>query len=142
MRTTLSIALVAMFMLGSGAWCGAVAFAAEGKAPPAAHGQTSHSGPAETPVLENDQVRVVRMRLDAHEKIPMHLLPAHLVVWLTPADLKMTFPDGKSMETHFRRGQATWVAAQKHEGENLGDRPVEFLAVFVKDGGTRASLEH
>jgi len=84
-------------------------------------------------MLENDQVRVVRMHLDGREKIPMHLLPPHLVIWLTPADLKMTFPDGKSTQAHFHRGQATWVAAQKHAGENLGDRPVEFLAVFVKN---------
>ncbi len=97
------------------------------------------SGPVETPEFENDQVRVVRMHLGPHEKIPMHLLPAHLVIWLTQAHLKMTMPDGKTSQARFKAGQAIWVAAQKHAGENLTDRPIEFVAVFLKERGQPAN---
>ena len=75
------------------------------------------------------------MHLGPHQKIPMHQPPPHLAIGLTPAHLQMTFPDGKSRQERFSRAQATWVAAQKHPGENLGELPVDFLAVFVKNAG-------
>jgi hypothetical protein len=142
-RCSLAAALAMSALIGSGLWQGRAA-AADG--PPAAmesaHEEMAGAGPAEAPVLENDQVRVVRMHLGPHQKIPMHQPPPHLVVWLTPAHLQMTFPDGKSVQAHFSRGQVTWVAAQKHAGENLGERPVDFLAIFVKNAGAGAPLAH
>lgn len=132
-------ALALSTLVASGLWSRT---AAAGDPPPtameSAHEEMGGGGPAEMPVLENDQVRVVRMHLGPHQKIPMHQPPPHLVIWLTPAHLQMTFPDGTSKQERFSRGQATWVAAQKHAGENLGDRPVDFLAVFVKNAGASA----
>jgi hypothetical protein len=90
------------------------------------------SAPAPAPgfksEIQNDQMRVLRVRVDAHGRIPMHDIPPHVAVWLTDADLKITYPDGRTEVQRFRAGQVTWVAIGKHAGENMSDRPIEFVA--------------
>lgn len=81
--------------------------------------------------LQNEHVRVLRFRLAPHERIPMHEVPPHLAIWLTDADLKLSYPDGQSDIKHFRAGEARWVSIGKHSGENIGSRPLEFLAIEV-----------
>jgi quercetin dioxygenase-like cupin family protein len=79
--------------------------------------------------LENDQVRVLRIRLGPHERIPMHDVPPHVAVWLTDARLKVIYPDGRAEVQRFRAGQVQWVAIGRHAGENVGEAPVEFVAI-------------
>jgi enamine deaminase RidA (YjgF/YER057c/UK114 family) len=70
--------------------------------------------------------------MDPHEKTPMHEISPRLVVWVTDAHLKDTFSDGTSQELRRVAGAADWVPAQRHSGKNLGDKPVEFLAILPK----------
>ena len=81
------------------------------------------------PELENSDVRVLRIRVPAHQRIPMHEVPPHIAVWLTEADLKITYPDGKTDVQHFSAGQVGWVTHGKHAGENIGGKAIEFIAV-------------
>src|SRR6266545_2186394 len=74
--------------------------------------------------LENDAVRVLRMRLAPHERIPMHTVPPHLAVWLTDARLRVTYPDGHSEEKRYKAGEVQWVTLGAHAGENVGDTPI------------------
>jgi quercetin dioxygenase-like cupin family protein len=92
-------------------------------------------GPSMSVELENEAVSVLRVRLAPHERTAMHELTPRVVVWLTDAHLKDTSADGKVREEHWKAGQAIWVPAQRHAGENLGDRPVEFIAVIPKTVG-------
>jgi len=82
--------------------------------------------------FENDAVLVLRIRLRPREKTPMHDLSARVVVWLTNAHLRDAFPDGRSEEVERTMGAVDWVPAQRHAGENLGDAPIEFLAIVPK----------
>ena len=82
--------------------------------------------------FENDQVRVLRIHLGQHEKTAMHEHPASAVVWLTDAHVRLTLPDGKTQESSPKAGQTSWEAAQKHWGENLGDKPFELIQVELK----------
>ncbi len=50
--------------------------------------------------FENAQVRVLRFTVGPHEKSPMHEHPANIVVFLTDAHVKFTYPDGKTEERH------------------------------------------
>jgi len=94
---------------------------------------TVPGGPASTKVeLDNKALTVVRIRLAPHEKTPMHDLTARLVVWLSDADLRDTFADGHSDELRRSAGAIDWVPAERHAGENLTDRPIEFLAIIPK----------
>src|SRR5258708_11254518 len=97
------------------------------------HAQGGHGrGPSMALEFENQALTVLRVRLAPREKTPMHDLTARVVVWLTDAHLKDTAADGKTREEHWKAGQAIWVPAQRHAGENLGDRPIEFIAIVPK----------
>ncbi|HJY84360.1 MAG TPA: hypothetical protein VKK81_25170 [Candidatus Binatia bacterium] len=82
--------------------------------------------------FENAQVRVLRFTSGPHEKSPMHEHPANIVVFLTDAHVKFTYPDGKTEERHAKAGQVVWNAPVKHESENLGDKPVEGIQIELK----------
>ena len=82
--------------------------------------------------FENDQVRVLRISFGPHEKSIMHEHPASVAVFLTDNHVKMTLPGGKSTEEHGKAGQATWGAAEKHQPENLSDKPFELILVELK----------
>ena len=91
------------------------------------------SGPGDVKVeLENESVQVLRIRLRPHEQTPMHEVSARVVVWLTGAHLRDAFPDGRSEDIRRAAGAIDWVPAQRHAGENLGDGPIEFLAIVPK----------
>ncbi len=83
-------------------------------------------------VLENDQVRVLRFTINPHEKSVMHEHPANVTVFLTDADIKFTFPDGKAVEKHPKAGQVTSSEPVKHEAENIGDKPIELVQIELK----------
>jgi beta-alanine degradation protein BauB len=83
--------------------------------------------------FQNDAVSVLRIRMEAHEKTPMHDVSPRLVAWLTDAMLRETSPEGKVSEERYRAGQTIWVPARRHAGENLSDHPIEFLAIVPKE---------
>ncbi len=82
--------------------------------------------------FENAQVRVLRFTVGPHEKSPMHEHPANIVVFLTDAHVKFTYPDGKTEERHGKAGQVIWNAPVKHESENVGDKPLEGIQIELK----------
>jgi quercetin dioxygenase-like cupin family protein len=92
-----------------------------------------HSGPAHAQlVLDNPTVSVKRFRMAPHERTPTHDLSARIVVWLTNAHLRDTLATGESRDESVKAGDVEWVPAQRHEGENLGDDPIEFIAIIPK----------
>ena len=82
--------------------------------------------------FENDQVRVLRISYGPHEKSIMHEHPAGVAVLLTDNHVKMTLPGGKTKEEQGKAGQAEWAAAEKHQPENLGDKPFTLILVELK----------
>jgi len=93
----------------------------------------SSSGPAQMhPELDNDFITVLRIRLAPHEKTGMHEVSDRLVIWLTDAHLRDTAEDGKTIDYDRTPGAVDWVPTRRHAGENLGDNPIEFLAVVSK----------
>jgi len=69
----------------------------------------------------------------------MHdIASARLVVWLTDAYLRDTHPDGRSDDIRRRAGDIDWVPIQRHAGENLTHKPLEFLAIVPKVTGAAA----
>jgi len=90
--------------------------------------------------LENDEVRVLKIRYGPHEKSVMHEHPAAVAVFLSDGDVKFSFPDGKTQESHQKAGSAQWTPAGKHLPENLGDKPLELMLVELK--GKSAAAHH
>ncbi len=82
--------------------------------------------------FENAQVRVLRVTYGPHEKSAMHEHPPSVVVWLTDEHGKFTLPDGKTQESHQKAGDVALAPAEKHQPENLSDKPLELVLVELK----------
>src|ERR1700722_13676266 len=83
-------------------------------------------------IFENDQVRVLKIHYGPHEKSVMHIHPNAVVVYETDAQMKMTTPDGKSVEATGKAGNSQWTPAGSHLPENIGDKPVDAVLVELK----------
>ena len=84
--------------------------------------------------FENDQVRVLRVKVGAHESIPMHehVLNRASVV-LTDQNVRSTDSQGKVETVQHKAGEASWGTAKTHQEENLNDKPLEMIIVEIKN---------
>jgi quercetin dioxygenase-like cupin family protein len=82
--------------------------------------------------LENDKVRVLRIRYGPRERSKMHGHPASVAVFLTDAQGRFTYPDGKTEDINAKAGQVMFMDAVVHDPENVTDTPFEVIAVELK----------
>jgi hypothetical protein len=82
--------------------------------------------------LENDQVRVLRIKYGAHDKSVMHGHPNSIAVFLSDAHFKFTLPDGKTDEPKSKAGQIMWLEGGEHLPENLSGKTFEAILVELK----------
>jgi len=83
--------------------------------------------------LDNDQVRVVRVRLAAHESTPMIEHPRNAVlIFLTDQETKTTDATGKVETSKHKAGEAVWALPGTMKMENAGNAPLEMVVVEVK----------
>ncbi len=87
--------------------------------------------------LENAKIRVLRINYGPGEKSVMHGHPASLALLATDAQIRFTYPDGRSEEISAKAGELLWVEAGDHLPENLGSGRLETTLVELK---TPASL--
>jgi beta-alanine degradation protein BauB len=65
-------------------------------------------------LLENDEVRVLEVRMKQGAKSEMHSHPRNVAYFLNNSRAKFTFPNGKSEDADLKRGQAMWFDAVSH----------------------------
>ena len=82
--------------------------------------------------LENDRVRVVRIRYGPGEKSEMHSHPESVIVFMTDATARFSYPDGSSEEITGTAGQVLALPATTHLPENLSNEPFEVIQVELK----------
>jgi len=84
--------------------------------------------------FENDQVRVLRVSIGAHEMAPMHEHSLNRVtIYLTGQSFRVTTADGKVDAVQHKEGDAAWGTPLIHKEENLSDKPFEAVVVEVKN---------
>ena len=83
--------------------------------------------------FENDKVRVLRVSYGPKEKSAMHEHPDATAIFLTDGNIKMTFPDGKTINDTVKAGSVRFTPAAKHQPENMSDKPFELILVELKD---------
>ncbi len=88
--------------------------------------------------VENDQIRVLRVTLQPHQKSPMHSHPALCGVTLTANNLRVYLPDGSSRESHRSPGEFFWIEPVTHAVENLSDEPMENIEIEFKQSKGQA----
>jgi len=83
--------------------------------------------------LENDQVRVFRVRYEPHDKGVTHEHTLNrAVTFITDGNMKVTTPDGESKILKTVVGDVTWGGPARHIEENLSDQPFEVVVVEFK----------
>ena len=82
--------------------------------------------------IENNWVRVLRVKRGPHGKTPMHQHPASVLVFLTDYHQKVTGADGKAREITRKAGDVSYSEAVKHSEENLSDQPLEAVVIELK----------
>jgi quercetin dioxygenase-like cupin family protein len=83
--------------------------------------------------IENDWVRVLRVKQGPHEKAPEHLHPASVAVYLTDLQQRIN-----GTEVTRKAGDVAWLEAGRHAEENLSDQPAEYVLVELKPDAPKA----
>lgn len=88
--------------------------------------------------FENQYVKVIRCRIPPHDKVAMHHHPlGSVILFLTDQNLMQTEADGTRHEAHHKAGEVLWGEPSTHMGENISDRPYEYVRVDIKAAGPR-----
>jgi hypothetical protein len=83
--------------------------------------------------LENNQVRVLRLKLGPHESAPMHENGLnHAAVLLTEANLRETLANGEAELVQHKPADYFWSGPSTKKLENLSDKPFEAIIIEVK----------
>ncbi|MDH3512088.1 MAG: hypothetical protein OER85_14650, partial [Gammaproteobacteria bacterium] len=82
--------------------------------------------------LENDAVRILRIKYGAGEESVMHQHPDSVAVFLTDADGVMTIADGSAIDFSIPAGSATFNPAGEHQPKNVSDSAWEVIEVELK----------
>jgi len=73
-----------------------------------------------TVLLDNDDVRVLDVRIPPGATSGRHAHPKSVVYQLTETHVRMSGPDGASRDVDLKPGQLTWNPGGVHTVENLG----------------------
>ena len=82
--------------------------------------------------VENEKVRVLRIKCGPGEKSAMHGHPPGVVVFVSDCDGTFTFPDGSAEPIKAKAGDVVWSDATEHLPENKASEPLEVLLVELK----------
>ena len=83
-------------------------------------------------LLNNQQVRIMDVRVKPGEKLPMHSHPNHVIYSFTGGKTKFTLADGKTNTVTFKAGQVVWHDAETHTAENVGKNETHALDIELK----------
>lgn len=85
-----------------------------------------------TVIFENDRVRVLEYLDQPGDKTQPHAHPDSLMFTLSSFARRVS-SGGQQRELTLESGQARWVGAQEHAGENIGDTPSHAIFVELKE---------
>jgi quercetin dioxygenase-like cupin family protein len=87
------------------------------------------SGQEQTPIYQNEWVRVRHVTHQPGETAPMHEHKQRVSVYLTDATVRLTAPDGKFQDAHYTPGMVKWSEPTRHILTNIGTTPVQVVEV-------------
>jgi hypothetical protein len=87
-----------------------------------------------TLVFENDRVRVLEYRDRPGDRTHAHRHPDSVMITLSSFQRQVS-SNGRSVGVELEAGQARWVGAQEHMGENTGHTGTHCIFVELKEGG-------
>ena len=105
---------------------------------------TEHLDPAATNpdlyrvVFENERVRVLEYRDRPGDRTTPHDHPDSVMYTLSSFRRRL-HGDGEHRDVEIPGGEAMWLPAQRHAGENIGDTETHSIFVELKEGGLAPS---
>jgi hypothetical protein len=82
--------------------------------------------------IDNQWVRVLRMKQAPHEKTPLLQHPATVIVSLTDSHQKFIAANGKATEVVRKAGEVSYLTSSTRAEENISDQPLEEIVVELK----------
>jgi len=82
--------------------------------------------------FENDQVRVVRVRIPANSSIPQHTHGNRITVALTEAKIDVTNADGSKMEAIFKPADVRFRTPATHSEQSKLAQDAELILIDLK----------
>ena len=83
--------------------------------------------------LENDHMRVLRLRLKSDEAVPVHDdRDALFVCVVKDCHIRLARPGGRSQDIHMQAGNSRWIYADTRSEKNLSSEPLEMLVIEPK----------
>jgi len=84
-------------------------------------------------LIDNPQVRVLRVHIPPKQKVPLHEhVLNRAVVYLTDQHARVTEEGGKANEVTAMAGEIRWAGKARHSEENIGAKPIEVIVVELK----------
>jgi beta-alanine degradation protein BauB len=83
-------------------------------------------------IVDNDRVRVLEVLHKPGAKEPMHSHPASVTVPLSAFTMKVTTPDGKTLQRDWKAGEVRWGEAITHAVENVGTTDQHIIVIELK----------
>jgi quercetin dioxygenase-like cupin family protein len=91
-------------------------------------------------VMENDRVRVLEYRDRPGDRTTPHVHPDSVMITVS-AFRRRLVAGGAQREVEMSAGVASWLGAQEHSGENIGDTETHVFFVELKGPATSAAGE-
>ena len=82
--------------------------------------------------LDNERLRVLRAKVPATGRVPIHGHRAGILLAITEVNLRLVAPDGTVIEIHLPPGDFRWLDAGIHAEENAALAACEYLFIESK----------
>ncbi len=93
-------------------------------------------------VLDNDQIRMLDVRIPPGQKIGMHSHPPNSVYYVTDCKFKVTGPDGKTQIAEPKAGPAIYRGGEtRHAVESIGKSECHLVQTELKAEAKKESAE-
>lgn len=83
-------------------------------------------------LVDNPQVRVLRIHYGPHETSVRHSHPNSVVTYLSDGQIKMLLGNGKTVVQSGHAGQTEWAPGGIHTPTNIGNKPFDAVLVELK----------
>lgn len=91
-------------------------------------------------VLENDDVRVIRISYGPGETSVMHEHPKSVVVALSDGSVSFALPDGTTQAISWSAGEVMSIPAGAHQPTNTGEAPMEVIQIELKSNSDEHTM--
>ncbi len=84
-------------------------------------------------LFENERVRVMEVIFHAGDSILSHSHPDHFVYAVSGGMVRISKPDGTSMDADIKTGDVLFIPAETHWAKNIGTTTVKLIVNELKE---------